>query len=372
MKIAHIVATLPPDIGGMGQVAFDEARGLAARGHEVTVFTIASPYHKYQDEKLPFKVVRKKIFLKTSSAGFWPGIRDELSSFDMVHLHFPFYGAAEWVLWSGIPYVVTYHMDAKPNKRYQKVIKYLYDNLFSERILTGAKRVILVDRHVPLEFKEKLNRDRILILPNAVDTKIFRSQDSSLAEFTLDKLQGKRILLFVGNLLPIKGLAVLLSAIKKVGDKNLHLLVVGGGYNEKEYRRQAEKLGITDQVTWLGPYFDKSKLAKIYNLPEAVVVPSFSESFSLVAAEALAVGKPVIASNIPGIRDRVREGETGYLFEAGSSRALSESIKKFLSLSAEGRQRLGRIGMELVTRDFSLDKHVQRLEEIYKIIKLSS
>lgn len=364
MKIAHVVPTFPPDIGGMGQVAFDEAKELAARGHDVTVFTIAFPEQKYDDEKLPFKVVREKTFLRTASAAWLPQLKFKVRGFDVVHLHYPFYGTAEWVACSGEPYVVTYHMDASPKKHLQ-AIRIIYDNLFAKSILKKARRVILVDQNANFKLKSKLASEKISIIPNGIDSEIFHPQPPNFSDFAADHLKSKRILLFVGNLMPVKGLGTLLQALQEISNPDVHLIVVGGGYNEWQYRNKAETLGVSHQITWLGHCSDREKLAKYYALADAVVVPSLSESFSLVAGEALACGKPVIASDIPGIRERVIEGETGFLFEKGSHTDLARTIKKFLKLPLKAKSLLGQNGRELVERKFSLKKHVDELERIY-------
>lgn len=91
MKIAEVVATFPPSIGGMGEVCFNESEELAKRGHEVTVFTLRHFKKKeYTNEKFPFKVVRVRPFLKAGDAGLVPGIFFKLRGFDYIHLHYPF------------------------------------------------------------------------------------------------------------------------------------------------------------------------------------------------------------------------------------------------------------------------------------------
>jgi glycosyltransferase involved in cell wall biosynthesis len=366
MKIAVVTATFPPDIGGMGNVAYEEAKGLWEKGNDVNVFTLSFPASNYEDTKFPFKVIRKKTFLMGGNAGMVPSFKKELKDFELVHLHFPFYGGAEWVMASGVPYVVTYHMDAKPTKAYQQLVKFFYDKFLSIRILQKAKKVILVDNNHEFKWESELFPDQLKFIPNAIDTKTFcpRNKNTELLRFL--ELENKKIFLFVGNLMPIKGISILLNALKEIPDINL--LVIGGGYNEDHYRNEAKRLGIENKVKWLGPCYDKAKLAEFYNLSEAVVVPSFSESFSLVAAEAMACGKPVIASNIPGVKGRVVDGETGLLFEKGSTNSLVKAIKKFDDLNESEKNKMGQNARLLVESNYNMEKHIGDLLSVYQKI----
>src|SRR3990167_4556854 len=115
MKIAHVVSTFSQQIGGMGSVCYNEAKRLAESGHEVTVFTLKYLGVIYNDANFPFKVVRLKPLIKLGDAGLVPQILKYLQGFDLFHLHYPFYGGAEWLCFSKIPLVITYHMDAQVN-----------------------------------------------------------------------------------------------------------------------------------------------------------------------------------------------------------------------------------------------------------------
>ena len=151
MKIAHVVATFPPDIGGMGQVAADEARELARRGHDVTVFALSFPLSHYDDSAAPFKIIRSRPLIPGGAAGWVPTWRKKFTGFDLIHLHYPFYGGAEsvWMNKDSVPYIITYHMDARPTALFKKPIKLVYDRFLAPRIFSKAKRVIMVDNNPP-------------------------------------------------------------------------------------------------------------------------------------------------------------------------------------------------------------------------------
>ncbi len=368
MKIAHVNATFPPDIGGMGQVAFDETRELAKRGYDVTVFTLSYPLSRYDDSKFPFKVIRSRPLIPGGVAGWVPAWRKMFMGFDLIHLHYPFYGGAEsvWMNMGSVPYIITYHMDAQPTVMLKKPIKFLYDRFVAPRILSKARRVILVDNKHHYSLEKNLFASQKIILSNGIDTEIFKPGTVAPTEFGLAALAGKRIFLFVGNLLPVKGLPLLIKAWNKLSVPDAHLVVVGGGYNEAGYQKLAKKYGVADRIHWQGPCYDQEHLAKYYRLVEAVIVPSSSETFSLVVGEALSSGRPVIASDVPGIRNRVKEGETGFLFEPGVERRLLEAMARYFKNSAEQIKILGQHGRELIVNEFGLKKHIDALEEIYR------
>ncbi|MEK7624978.1 MAG: glycosyltransferase family 4 protein, partial [Patescibacteria group bacterium] len=313
------------------------------------------------------KIVRSRPLIPGGAAGWVPAWRKQLAGFDLIHLHYPFYGGAEsvWLNSGKVPYIITYHMDAQPTALFKKPIKLIYDRFLAPYIIRGARRVILVDDNHSFSLDKKISSSQKVLLPNGIDIGIFSPGVVSPNEFGLDKLVGKDLFLFVGNFLSVKGLPLLIKAWNKLSDNQAHLLVVGGGHSESSYKKLAEKFGVADRIHWQGPCYDKNRLAKYYRLAAAVIIPSFSESFSLVAGEALASGCPVIASDVPGIRGRVKDGKTGFLFESGAERGLIDALEKFMRLSTAERAGLGSAGRELIVKEFSLKKHTDLLEEVY-------
>jgi glycosyltransferase involved in cell wall biosynthesis len=365
MKIAHVVASFPPDIGGMGRVAYDESIELIKRGHEVTVFTLSYPQNQYRDDDQGIKIFRSKPLIRSGIAGLVPGWFKKFNEFDLIHLHYPFYGGAEWVWLSGRPYVTTYHMDASPTLKHRQLVKNVYDRLFAKKIMQKSKRVILVDERHYLAERKFLFPDQSVVIHNGIDTEIFKPQKKILDDLGLGGLEDKKIFLFVGNLLPIKGLSKLLKAWAKFKSSDAHLVVVGGGYREHEYRALAENYGIKN-ISWLGPCYDYNKIARYYSTAFATVVPSISESFSLVATESMACGTPVIASNLPGMSEKVISGETGFVFKTGDELELLESLVKMMNISTSEREIMSQKCRNLVENKYSLTGHMDKLEKLYR------
>lgn len=369
MRVAHIVSTFAPQIGGMGSVCADEAMSLAKRGHEVTVFTLAYPGvgdYKEHDAQFPFKVVRLKALVKMGDAGLVPQILGKLkNNFDLVHLHYPFYGGAEWLVFSEIPTVVTYHMDAQA-RGLKLVFQKVYDLIWPKLIFTKARKIVLVDPSFRgSKLLQNITKDKIVEINNGVNLDIFKPQLVDLVKLDLVGLQDKKIILFVGNILPLKRLDLLIRSLKLLDDKDLVLLVVGGGYDSQNCQKLAKDLGVDKQVIFVGPCQDKLKLAQYYNIASCVAVPSDYESFSLVAIEAMACGKPLAVSDLAVFKNKV---EGAVFFERGSVESLAEALKKVLSLSIAEKKIIGDLQIEKVKKEFSWQDHIEKLINVYSKI----
>src|SRR5690242_14903205 len=113
MRIAHVTATFPPYHGGTGNVCYHQVRGLAEHGHDVTVITAAQGVPALE-ERTAFRVRRLPTRFRLGNAPLLPGLLG-LETYDLVHLHYPFYFGAELLMlnrqFGRRPYVVTYHQD---------------------------------------------------------------------------------------------------------------------------------------------------------------------------------------------------------------------------------------------------------------------
>ncbi len=363
MKIAHVVSTFWPHFGGMGSVCQEEATRLVALGHEVTVFTLRYPKFVYPPTNdFAFKIERLPTWLKWGDAGIIPALTKKLKDFDVVHLHYPFYGGAEWVWQAKQRYnkkcVITYHMDAQPTGWGKKLVQFFYGVLFAKQILNAADKVIVFSKDFlrQTKFGLKILPSKLVVLPNGVDTKLFVPSDVVLTEKTL---------LFVGNLLLVKRLDLLLRAL--VGLPNeVKLKVVGGGYAEKELQALTKELKIEERVDFVGPISDQKQLVKFCQSAWALVVPSDYESFSLAAVYAMACGCPVVGSDVPGLADKIFNGKNGFLFTPGSVSDLQEKLNKVLTLSLSERTQMGIEARQLMVEKYDWDKHVAELEKIYQ------
>ena len=220
MKIVHVVSTFLPHVGGMGSVCYNEAKRLSEKGHDVTVFTLKYPGVIYDDTKFPFKVVRLRPLIRLGDAGLVPQILNRLTGFDIVHLHYPFYGGAEWLCFSSVPMIITYHMDAQVGG-VKGVISKVYDRLWSKILFSQAKKIIAVDiEHFKNTKFGRYFSSKVIEIENGVDTDIFKPHTVDLNSLGLAQFKDKKIILFVGNPLPIKRLDLLLNSMKLLADNS--------------------------------------------------------------------------------------------------------------------------------------------------------
>lgn len=171
--------------------------------------------------------------------------------------------------------------------------------------------------------------------------------------------------LYVGSLAAIKGVGVLLSALKDVPEHTIH--VVGGGSPAEvaTLKAQAAELDIAGRVSFLGPLHGEALWREQTGARYGVVPSVCPEVLGYASMEMLAIGKPVIGSAIGGIPELVRDGETGLLFPAGDATALADRMRQ-LAGDAILAGHLGQAGKALVARECSAETHYARVLAVYR------
>lgn len=366
MKIAQIISTFPPHVGGMGNICLNESARLAAAGHQVTVFTLKYKHFDYNDSTFPFKVERLRPRIKIGDAGIVPQLTKMLKGFDLVHVHYPFYGGAEQVLAGKVPYVITYHMDAQTSG-FKKFLLNIYEAIWPKKLFRLAKKVIFVDsEHYGItRFGKYVAPEKSVEILNGVDAGIFQPGAPDLKKLGLYDWKDKKIFIFAGNPLPVKRLDLSFRALKILNNPNAALLVVGGGYKEKEYEALAKKLGISESVRFMGSYATQKQITENYRTAVCALVTSDYESFSLSAVESMACGLPVIGTDIPGVRGRITDGVDGFLFKKGSAEDLAGKMQKILSMTDAERSAMGQSGRNKVIAKYSWEQHMNKLMQVY-------
>jgi glycosyltransferase involved in cell wall biosynthesis len=383
MKIAQIVCTFPPYRGGIGNSVYNISESLADSGHDVTVFT---PNYNYKIEEEfnlhegKFKVERLKPLFKYGNAAFIPQLLWKLKNFDIIHLHYPFYGALQPVLLRKLllgrkmRLILHYHMDSRA-AGFRGAVFYLY-NILVLPILVRAATIITC---ASLDYvKHSDLREYYLTKP-----KKFRqiSFGVNLEQFVtyhddLNKKRENKIILFVGALDKahyFKGLENLLEALAIIiKDQKLNatiLKVVGRGNLLSYYQNCVLKLGLGKNVKFY-EHVDDSKLVDFYNYSDCLVLPSINkgEAFGLVLLEAMACSRPVITSNLPGVRSVFKSGREGLLVKPNDINDLANKIKTILN-DKKLAEKMGLAGRALVEKKYTWFKVSKRLEFIYHYVK---
>ncbi|WP_187148744.1 glycosyltransferase family 4 protein [Methanosarcina thermophila] len=340
MKIAEVTATFPPYNAGTGNVCYHNSVELAKLGHDVSVYTGIKSNLKTENSKILSIKYLKPLF-SVGNAPFLPQLL-ALKDYDIVHLHYPFFFGAEFVYLNSIlrnsKYVLTYHNDVISDGLFGLFFK-IHKHTLMKLILGRAEKIFVTSidyckNSFLSELYEK-NPDKIVEIPNGVDIEKYNPKnDGSIIRKRLN-IEDKKIILFVGALDKphfFKGVDVLLESFKRICNSNFHLIIVGDGDLKQNYIEKANKLGVNSQVTFAGRVSDED-LPLYYAASDVTVLPSttMGEAFGLVLVEAMATGKPVIASNLPGVRSVVDDGENGFLVTPGDSESLASKINNLLT-----------------------------------------
>jgi len=366
-----------PETGGLNVYVRELSRELAERGHEVDVFTRragdvpadepalvdGSPHARLMHiDAGPAEYVEKSelpAFLDQFEQGVVAFAEREGTTYDIVHSHYWLSGVvgerlkARW----GVPHVTMFHTLAEVKSR-SRISEWEPDvRIQAEHaIVQQADRIIAAGA----DEKELLVRlygaaaERISVVPCGVNLDLFQPVDQREARRELALRDDDRILLFVGRIEPLKGIDILLGAAAELAmEHDCSVLVIGGDSSAQQgeiayLRNLAARLGIAERVRFLGAV-DHQRLPLYYSAADVCVVPSFYESFGLVALEAMACGTPVVASRVGGLVGTVRDGETGYLIPWRCPEPFAERIELLLG-NEELRRAFGRTAREAVER----------------------
>jgi len=389
------------DTGGMNVYVREITRKLGEMGVHVDVFT------RSQDEHVPHvlhdlgygnrvvhvpsgpEVPLPKQELAAYLPAFVEGIKNFAESknihYDLIHSHYWMSGVAAADLrisWQ-VPVIHMFHTLVLMKNR----VAQSPNEIEGEYRLQGERKVLeIADRVVAatpaelaqLQFLYQADTRRIVIVPPGVDTcRFYPIPADEAREFIGVPLCG-RMILFVGRIEPLKGLEVLFQAIsmmRKRGaliDESFCLTVIGGEPDASSETMSAEmarlqslrdQSGLQDLITFLGKR-DQETLPYYYSAAEVVVVPSFYESFGMVALEAMACGTPVVASQVGGLAFLIQDGVTGYTVPVEDPQALSDRLVTLLQ-DGQIRQQMGQRAAE-VARKYAWENIAEQLVVVYR------
>ena len=376
MKIAEVTSTFPPYKAGIGNVAYHNAWSLAALGHEVTVFT---PHYKKikSTEELPFTVKRLRPWFKYGNAGILPQLWWHLPKFDVIHLHYPFFGGAETIYFldkiKDIKLIVTYHMDVVGTGLVAKFFRW-HTQYVLPKILDRADKIIVTSKDYAqrsnLQERLKIEPEKFFEIPCGVNHFLFKPRPKDKELMKKYDLYGKKVILFVGGLDKahyFKGINILIQAMQNFSDSDkVRCLIVGDGELRSSYQSLADSFGLGKKLIFAG-FIEDNMLPKFYNLADMFVLPSIdkSEALGIVALEAMASGVPVVASDLPGVRSVVDKKKTGLLVKPGSVDNLVQMLEYLLSNSKIAKQ-YGQNGRKKVLEKYTWDSVGYKLENVIK------
>jgi len=352
------------ETGGMNVYVRELARELARMGVRADVFTRsqnpaiprvvqmgqgARVVHLAAGPEAPMPREAIHRHLDEFVAGVERFRRDEGLDYDIVHAHYWLSGVAGLALredW-GAPLVQMFHTLGRLKNTVAQTASEVEPELRigeEARIVAGADRIVaanVVERD-HLVWYYGAPDDRIEVIPCGVDTEMFEPMGRAAAKDLLE-LGPEPLLVYVGRLQPIKGLETLLEAMTRLPAATL--LIIGGDQDEPDnahgayLRERVAALGLERRVRFLGAQ-PQRRLRLFYAAADATVMPSYYESFGMVALEAMACGSPVVASRVGGLTTTIQDGVTGHLVPEGDPVALADRLAALLA-DDEARARLG-------------------------------
>ena len=385
--------------GGMNVYVRDFARALAASGVQVDVFTRmqeecspridhdlgygARVIHIPAGPVAPISVAAMEDYVDEFAAGILAFAAVEGHQYDVIHSHYWLSGLAGEQMraaWPGTPLIHMFHTLG----HMKNAIAGDVGERASQARLDGETHLVRsVDRLIaatPAERSQLLNLydadpAAITVIPPGVDLARFQPIEQNEAKHLIGIPGWRKNILFAGRIEPLKGIDTLLGALALLRERhpgeldNVCVTIIGGNpwadtLDEEMARLHdlREQLGLHDLVTFAGSR-DQDLLPYYYAAAEMVVMPSHYESFGMVALESMAMGTPVIASEVGGLAHLVRDGYNGYLVPSRDPAALAARILDVLE--CEGcRRRLGRQAL-LYAQSFDWSKIVEKMHAAY-------
>jgi D-inositol-3-phosphate glycosyltransferase len=346
----------------------ERARALGRRGVEVDVFT---RWREKDDPRIQSLGENARVVhIPSGPMGYWPkmDVYDHLDefttklqehvaaegkSYDLIHSHYWLSAEVARTLapaWR-VPRIQMFHTLGLVKR---EVMDEDIDGESDVRVSIETRAVresAAVTAASEIEVSELVDLygadpAKLHIIPCGVDPNIFRPMRQADAREALGRDQCERIILFVGRIEQIKGIDVLLRALGLLFFRHpelrndVCLLVVGGALDPGDDSPEIEKIEalrslvhqhrMEANVSFVGS-MDQQRLALFYAAADVCAVPSLTESFGLVALEAMACGTPVVGTRVGGLQTLIEHGQSGLLVPAGDYQALAESIAQVLT-----------------------------------------
>jgi L-malate glycosyltransferase len=371
----RIGITCYPTYGGSGAVATELGMELAARGHEVHFISYAQPFRlPHFVERVFFhevEIARYPLFeyppydLALAVTMHEVAVQREL---DLLHVHYAIpHATSAWIAKEmlgrqhELRIITTLHGTditlVGQERSFQEITR------FSIRRSDGITAVSEYLRRETVD-KFQIPAEDIEVIPNFVDPRRYdRSRYPCRKQALLEN--GEKLVMHISNFRPVKRIRDVVQIFARIQESvPSRLAFVGDGPDRPEAADEVQRLGLQERVLFLGK---QDSVAELLACADLFLLPSQSESFGLVALEAMASGVPVIATRTGGIPEVVQDGEVGYLAEVGAVEemaaagiALLRDTERWLQVSAAAR--------EVATTRFGADAIVPHYERYYRHI----
>jgi len=338
----------PRIVGGIARHCFGLAKALAKMGHSVYVVTLDFPGASYYEDSEGVKIYRAKIELGHPNFIVWTLLFNHFmekriamlskdAKFDIIHAH-------DWLVapasiaskhYLKVPLISTMHStEVGRSHGLHNPDSYLIDGI--EWWLTyESKRIIVTSNAMKNEVEEhfRLPSWKIDVIPNAIDASKYNiTVDRSIVKRRFGIDSSERIVLFIGRLVPQKGVEYLIMAAPKIFGQHpeARIVIVGDGWSKDHLWNLASSIGCQHKIIFLG-FISDQDLIELTLSSDVLVVPSVYEPFGIVALEGMAAGVPVVASNTGGLAEIIEHDRTGFLAYKENPDSIAWGVNKVLS-----------------------------------------
>lgn len=368
MKVLMISPYFPPIMAGAEIYTYKLALYLVRKGYDVDVITKhfgnLPGYESMEGVNVyrvrSFNVPKLRSFISMPSM-FFKALKKD---YDIIHAHIPYPSAIISYFVSKLkstPYIVTSQGDELLDYPEAKELKYIKP--LTGLALRNAKKVHCISNALKHSLVEnfKVPEEKIHVIPNGVDVKKFKPEKKRDLK---GKFNAEFILVNVSRLSPKNNIGKTIEAVKKVTEKykKFKYLIIGDGEEKERLERMIKELGLEDKVILTG-WVDNDLLPSYIAGSDALIRTSVTEGLGIVFLEAMACGTPVIASNVQGILDIVRDHETGLLVDPNNIATISEKIIEIIE-NDRLRKDLSIKGLEYV-KEFDWEQICKKSETLY-------
>lgn len=264
---------------------------------------------------------------------------------------------------TGVPIVTTVHGKNYYSEKWRR--------RFAYRLVARQSRMVAVSDDIKsfLVTRVGIKKENLVTIHNGIDLDAyFSAQETEAGRNGGNGVAWRPVIGTVGNLYPVKGQTHLLKALPTVLKRfpDVTCLIAGRGELLGQLEAEAAELGIGGRVKFLGLRHDIPQMLQDLDI---FVLPSLSEGLPLSVLEAMAAGKPVVATDVGGVREAVINGHTGFLVPPENPQALSDKILSLLQHQDVAKS-FGKAGRKRVEQFFSLKKMINQYEELYDEMSL--
>jgi len=296
-----------------------------------------------------------------------------IKTYDLAHItstwNFPVLaGSLACMLW-GRPYIISPRGALSDEAIHLRTanLKRIYFSMIAKQYLKKAAAVHFTTVDEQTRSHHLLTNSKSFVVPNGIDLSEYADIGNEYIPDILKELRGKKAILFLGRLNPIKGLDILVEAFKRIADEYQDVLLIMAGPDSDGYGATVKgwliDAGILARVIFTGMIRGKDKLSIIKH-SSLLILPSYSENFGMSAVEAMACGVPIVISNKVGIYREVEENRAGVIVETTPG-SLYHGIKVLLDNEAF-KEELAANGKKMVAEYYDIDKVADKMIGVYE------